>query len=242
MQQLLLIEDDPAIIGMLTIFLEKQGFAVTCATDANAGMQSLYKKLPDCVIVDWMLPDVSGPHLIRQIRRQEALAALPVLMLTAKSEEVDKVNGLESGADDYLTKPVALKELLARIRALLRRAQRLNPDQHIAIGRLEINPATREVFLDKLPVAIAGKEFDLLALFMKKPYRLFSRAQLLDQIWGQSVYIEERTVDVHIMRLRKALKAHGLEKTLATVRGSGYRLDTTQLASSLPHSPASNNS
>ncbi len=223
MPHLLLIEDDPAICEMLHTFLSTQGFDVSTAATGQDGLNQLYDKKPDCLLLDWMLPDTSGVRLIKKIRAQDALADLPVLMLTAKAQEEDKVTGLEAGVDDYLTKPVPLKELLARIRALLRRAQRLDPDNRIRIGCLHLSPETRTVFADTHALPITGKEFDLLRFFMQKPDRVFSRSQLLDHVWGASAWIEERTVDVHIMRLRKILKQYQLDTALETVRGAGYR-------------------
>ncbi len=231
MSRLLLIEDDAAICHMLHTFLTGHGFEVNVAMTAREGLDSLYENPPDCLLLDWMLPDASGVRVLKKIRSTDALSELPVLMLTAKAQEEDKVRGLESGADDYLTKPVALKELLARIRALLRRTQRLNADNQLVLGRLRLNPESHIATVDDRTLPVSGKEYDLLLFFMQKPDRVFSRGQLLDQIWGHSSYIEERTVDVHVMRLRKILKPFHLDTALETVRGAGYRFrkDATTL-------------
>lgn len=231
MADLLLIEDDLAIAHMLQTFLSAQGYQVRHCENAKSGLNSLHENPPDLLILDWMLPDRSGPKLVRQLRGEEALRDLPILMLTARSEEENKITGLEAGADDYLTKPVSVKELLARVRALLRRSQRLAPDNRLHLGRLILDPQARSVLGDGQPIPIRGKEFDLLQIFLQKPDRIFSRAQLLDRLWGHGSYVEERTVDVHIMRLRKLLKQCELSEALKTVRGIGYRLDKNALMS-----------
>ncbi len=237
MAQLLLIEDDHAIARMLQTFLSAQGYQVRHCEDATSGLISLHDNPPDLLILDWMLPDRSGPKLIRQLRGGEIFRDLPILMLTARAEEENKIAGLEAGADDYLTKPVSVKELRARVRALLRRSQRLAPDNRLHLGRLILDPEARTVLANGEPMAISGKEFELLQVFLQKPDRIFSRAQLLDRLWGHGSYVEERTVDVHIMRLRKLLKQHGLSAALKTVRGMGYRLERSAL---MPHDSIAN--
>ena len=175
-----------------------------------------------------MLPDMDGIDLIPQIREVSALKDLPILMLTAKAEEADKIKGLKTGADDYMTKPVSLQELDARIHALIRRAQGLNEQQHLTQGSITLDPENTTVKINNKKIKIGGMEYKLLHFFMKHPDRLYSRAQLLDSVWGQTVYVEERTVDVHIMRLRKILKNDGVDEMLKTIRGMGYRFGMSQ--------------
>ncbi len=183
----------------------------------------LADKNPDLIVLDWMLPDISGPKIIRQIRNNKIQKDIPILMLTARAEEVDKIKGLDVGADDYMTKPVSLKELDARIKALIRRSQGLSVDTTITRGLMVIDLENNTLLINNENVSIGQTEFRLLHYFMRKPERIHSRSQLLDQVWGQSTFIDERTVDVHILRLRKILKPFGLDKMLKTVRGAGYR-------------------
>ena len=177
---------------------------------------------PDLVLLDWMLPDLSGLELARALRRDQATRDLPIIMLTARAAEDDKVMGLESGADDYLTKPFSARELVARIQALLRRAAGADGEA-LAVGGLKLDPASHRVSAEGAEVTLGPTEYRLLKFFMSQPERVFSRAQVLDRVWGGNVYIEERTVDVHIRRLRKALAPHGCDAYIQTVRGSGYR-------------------
>ena len=177
---------------------------------------------PDLVLLDWMLPDLSGLEFARSLRREDATRELPIIMLTARAAEDDKVLGLESGADDYLTKPFSARELVARIQALLRRAAGAEGDS-LTVGNLKLDPASHRVSAEGTEVTLGPTEYRLLKFFMSQPERVFSRAQVLDRVWGGNVYIEERTVDVHIRRLRKALEPHGCDAYIQTVRGSGYR-------------------
>ena len=219
----LIVEDDKAIREMLTTYLMSKTYAVIEAADGNQALEQLHKSSVDLLLLDWMLPDVDGVDLIPQIREISVHKDLPILMLTAKAEEADKITGLDVGADDYMTKPVSLKELDARIRALIRRSQGLNHQQLLTRGDITCNPENKIIQIKGETIKISDMEYRLLYFFMKNPNRLYSRAQLLDSVWGQTVFVEERTVDVHIMRLRKTLKAYGVDSMLKTIRGSGYR-------------------
>ena len=223
MFEVLLVEDDPAIREMLQSFLLSKNYKVKVAESGGVSFEILADKNPDLIVLDWMLPDISGPKIIRQIRNNKIQKDIPILMLTARAEEVDKIKGLDVGADDYMTKPVSLKELDARIKALIRRSQGLSVDTTITRGPMVIDLENNTLLINNENVSIGQTEFRLLHYFMRKPERIHSRSQLLDQVWGQSTFIDERTVDVHILRLRKILKPLGLDKMLKTVRGAGYR-------------------
>jgi len=223
MLTLLLVEDDTAIREMFCHFLRSKKFAVEEAEDAEQALEYLANSNPDLILLDWMLPDLSGPEIIKQIRTNPVQKDLPIIMLTARAEEMDKVKGLESGADDYMTKPVSLQELNARIHALIRRSQGLSEDNTLKTGGISLDPENGELKIRGELITIAQTEFRLLYYLMMRPDRLHSRAQLLDQVWGQGTFIEERTVDVHILRLRKLLKPFGLNNMIQTVRGAGYR-------------------
>jgi len=223
MYTLLIIEDDHAIREMLKMFLITKDYTVLEAEDGKQALKCLYKTTPDLLVLDWMLPDTDGLQLMQEIRETSVHKDVPILMLTARAEEADKIKGLDKGADDYMTKPVSLKELDARIRALIRRAQGLNQKQLLIIDDIELDPQNKKVKIKDNPVKISNMEYKLLYFFMKNPDRLYSRSQLLDSVWGQTTFIEERTVDVEIMRLRKILKRHQLDKMLETVRGMGYK-------------------
>ncbi|HSN19000.1 MAG TPA: phosphate regulon transcriptional regulator PhoB [Gammaproteobacteria bacterium] len=221
-KSILVVEDERAIREMVVFTLKRAGFSVREAEDANAARHAVADRRPDLVLLDWMLPDLSGLELARSLRREDATRELPIMMLTARAAEDDKVLGLESGADDYLTKPFSSRELVARIQALLRRASGAEGEA-LAVGKLKLDPASHRVSADGTEVTLGPTEYRLLKFFMSQPERVFSRAQVLDRVWGGNVYIEERTVDVHIRRLRKALTPHGCESYIQTVRGSGYR-------------------
>ena len=223
MTRILLIEDEPAIREMIRFALVREGYEVAEAGDIAQARTAIADARPDLAIVDWMLPDVSGVEFVRELRREEIYRELPVIMLTARAEEYDKVKGLDSGADDYMTKPVALRELFSRVKALLRRSRGYGEDESLRVGRLTMDTASHSVLVDGDGVAIGNTEFKLLHFFMTHPDRVYSRSKLLDFVWGQSVFVEERTVDVHILRLRKALKPHGVDSMVQTVRGAGYR-------------------
>ncbi len=223
MLTLLLIEDDPAIREMLNRFLVTKNFLVKNAADGQQAFECLGESNPDLILLDWMLPDLSGPQIIKKIRKNPIQKEIPILMLTARAEEMDKIEGLDAGADDYMTKPVSLQELYARIRALIRRSQGLNEQQQLSKGLISLDPENHTLKIRDKTVKIGQTEFRLLHYLMRRPDRLHSRTQLLDQVWGQGVFIEERTVDVHILRLRKLLKPFGVADMVQTVRGAGYR-------------------
>lgn len=223
MFNILIVEDDLPISAMLKSFLLSKQYSVEEAIDAEQAMAKLHKSNIDLILLDWMLPDVSGPSLIKTIRKDSRKKDIPIIMLTAKAEEADKIQGLEYGADDYMTKPVSLKELLARIRALLRRTQGIDQDSIIQKGEIALNIDNNQLIIKGKDVNIGKTELRLLHYLMRTSGRPHSRSKLLDQVWGQGVFIEERTVDVHILRLRKILKAHGVDHMVQTVRGVGYR-------------------
>jgi two-component system, OmpR family, phosphate regulon response regulator PhoB len=223
MSTLLMVEDDAAIREMLQTFLDSKGYRVNQAESGEAALEQLAESTPDLLLLDWMLPDLDGIEIIRRVRQREHLSDLPIIMLTAKAEEIDKVKGLDIGADDYMTKPVSLKELDARIRSLLRRSHGLNEEGELKIGAIELNPATHQLRISGEPISVALTEFRLLYFLMKRRGRVFSRLQLLDGVWGEGAVVDERTVDVHILRLRKLLKPHGEDGMVETVRGLGYR-------------------
>ena len=228
MSRILIVEDEPAIAELIAINLRHAGFEVTIAGDAEQAQAALDQVLPHLVILDWMLPGTSGHALAREWRGAPRTRELPIIMLTARAEEADKVSGLDAGADDYLSKPFSINELLARIRALLRRRSPSALDAVVEVGALSLNPATRRVVGHGREVKIGATEFKLLHFLMAHPERVHSRAQLLDRVWGDHVFIEERTVDVHIKRLRETLAAVDCQHMIETVRGAGYRLARPQ--------------
>lgn len=223
MLNLLIVEDDHAIREMLHHFLIGKNFSVTNAEDGEQALTALHKTNLDLILMDWMLPDQSGPQIIKKIRKNPVLKDIPIIMLTARAEEMDKIEGLDAGADDYMTKPVSLQELYARVRALIRRTQGLNEEKIIKNGDISLDPDNNELKIQGQSVKIGPTEFRLLHYLMRRPNRLHTRSQLLDQVWGQGIFIEERTVDVHILRLRKLLKPYQVDKMVMTVRGAGYR-------------------
>ena len=220
---ILVVEDEPAIQELIAVNLEHAGHHVIRARDAEEALRVVRHALPDLLLIDWMLPGMSGVSLARQLRQSERTRQVPMIMLTARAEESDKIMGLEAGADDYVTKPFSPKELVARIKAVLRRRAPQMTDEPVELGGLRLEPATRRVFGDLRPLELGPTEFRLLHFLMTHPERVHSRAQLLDQVWGDHVFIEERTVDVHIRRLRKTLEPSGHDRLIQTVRGSGYR-------------------
>lgn len=222
---ILVVEDDRDIREMVCMSLSQNDFQTTGCRDVQEARQALAKLSPDCLVIDWMLPDGSGVELIRWLRRQERFRQIPVLMLTARAQESDVITGLDSGADDYLTKPMSLRELNARVRALLRRPVKYEESRDLLkSGPLSLNTRTHEVFVDDAPVALTRTEFRLLKLLIENPRKVFSREQILDSVWGVNAYLGDRTVDVHVLRLRKLLRPHGVDRMISTVRGSGYRL------------------
>ena len=228
MSAVLVVEDEAAIAELIAINLRHAGFEVTVAADADAAQRAVDRVLPDLVMLDWMLPGQSGVAMARRWRGDPRTRELPIIMLTARSDEADKITGLDAGADDYLTKPFSVNELLARIRAVLRRKAPQALDAAVEVAGLRLDPATRRVTrsVDTMlrEVKIGPTEFRLLHFLMTHPERVHSRAQLLDRVWGDHVYIEERTVDVHVKRLREALTPVQCAGLIETVRGAGYRL------------------
>src|SRR6187431_2171049 len=225
-KQILVVEDERPIREMIAFGLRRAGFEVREAADAQSGRAEVANRRPDLLLVDWMLPDTSGLEFTRALKRDRETRELPVIMLTARAEEGDKVAGLEGGADDYVTKPFSPRELLARINAVLRRSSPGAAGESLEAGGLVLDLASHRVTVDDQNVALGPTEYRLLQFFMEHPERVYSRGQLLDRVWGGNVYVEERTVDVHIRRLRKALEPSGRESLVQTVRGSGYRFST----------------
>ncbi|ABM94239.1 phosphate regulon transcriptional regulatory protein PhoB [Methylibium sp. Pch-M] len=229
MSRVLVVEDESAIAELISINLRHAGYEVTIAATADQAQLAIDSVLPDLVILDWMLPGQSGLALAKRWRGESRTKELPVIMLTARAEEGDKVAGLDAGADDYLTKPFSTHELMARIRAVLRRKAPEALDSAVELGVLRLDPSTRRVARGEQEVKIGPTEFRLLHFLMTHPERVHSRAQLLDRVWGDHVFIEERTVDVHVKRLREALAPVACSTMIETVRGAGYRL-TQQMA------------
>jgi two-component system phosphate regulon response regulator PhoB len=224
MSRVLVVEDESAIAELISINLRHAGYEVTIAATADQAQLEVDGVLPDLVVLDWMLPGQSGLALAKRWRSQTRTRDLPVIMLTARAEEADKIAGLDAGADDYLVKPFSTNELLARIRAVLRRKAPEALDTVVDVAGLRLDPATRRVTREEREVRIGPTEFRLLHFFMTHPERVHSRAQLLDRVWGDHVFIEERTVDVHVKRLREALEPVNCARMIETVRGAGYRL------------------
>ena len=224
-RRILVVEDEAAIRQMIAFNLTRAGFDVAEAEDCTSARSMIADQRPDLVLVDWMLPDSSGLELTRSLRRDTANRELPIIMLTARAEERDKVMGLDGGADDYITKPFSPRELVARIGALLRRSAP-SDDEPITARELRLNPVSHRVTCEGKEIALGPTEYRLLKFLMSNPERVYSRGQLLDFVWGQNVYVEERTVDVHVRRLRKALEPFDVDKYVQTVRGVGYRFSS----------------
>ena len=220
---ILVVEDEDAIRGMLMMVLEQAGFMPIAAADAEDAQKILDDKLPDLILLDWMLPGISGAEWARRLKKEAQYQEVPIILLTARGEEEDKVRGLEIGADDYMTKPFSPKELIARIRAVLRRSGKAQGQPQIVMGDFLLDTEQHRLSINDRPVEVSPTEFRLMHFFMTHPNKVYSRSQLLDQVWGRSVYIEERTIDVHIRRLRKILEEYGREDVVQTVRGFGYR-------------------
>jgi two-component system phosphate regulon response regulator PhoB len=223
----LLVEDEDAIREMLVVILEQAGFCVVATASAEQAQIALADNLPDLILLDWMLPGISGVEWARRLKRDESCKDLPIILLTARGEEEDKVSGLEFGADDYITKPFSPKELIARIKAVMRRSGKMNESALIVVGDLILDTEQHRLTIAEKQLEVSPTEFRLMQFFMTHPDKVYSRTQLLDQVWGRSVYIEERTVDVHIRRLRKILTEHEKEELVQTVRGFGYRFSLT---------------
>jgi len=222
----LLVEDDLGLSELVRYNLEREGFDVSHAADGDEGLLQAREVQPDILLLDWMLPNTSGIEICRQLRRSPDTANLPIIMLTARGEESDTIRGLETGADDYITKPFSPKELVARVHAVLRRVRPALSGQTLEYADLKLDTSSHKVTRRGNPVHLGPTEFRLLRHLLEHPQRVFSREQLLDAVWGHDVYIEPRTVDVHIRRLRKAINAVGSKDIIRTVRSAGYALDT----------------
>ena len=226
-EQILIVEDEPAIREMVVMTLEMAGFESLQAADVSEAHQQVVDHRPSLILLDWMLPgDKSGVDFCRMLKNDELLSEIPVIMLTAKSEEDSKVHGLDAGADDYMTKPFSTRELISRIKAVLRRSSALSSDKPIEIGKLSLDTKSQRVTASGQIVDVGPTEYRLLAFFMSHPERAYTRTQLLDQVWGGNVYIEDRTIDVHIKRLRKLLRPYDCDTLIQTVRGTGYRFSS----------------
>ena len=222
---ILIVDDEAPIREMVVMALEMAGYQCLEAADAKQAHSLVVDSRPDLVLLDWMLPDVSGIELARRLKRDQLTAEVPIIMLTAKGEEDHKIQGLETGADDYITKPFSPRELVARLKAVLRRTQGVDELSTIVVKGLELDPVSHRVTIDGEPAEMGPTEYRLLQFFLTHQERAYTRGQLLDQVWGGNVYVEERTVDVHIRRLRKALGVN-YENHIQTVRGTGYRFST----------------
>jgi len=227
-KRILIVDDEPAIRDMVAFALRKGEYEPVHAGDAREAASAISERVPDLILLDWMLPGSSGLELARRWRRDELTRDVPIIMLTARGEENDRVSGLESGVDDYVVKPFSARELLARIKAVLRRSRDDEDDGSVTVGSIRIDGAAHRVFASENPLHVGPTEYRLLHFFMTHADRVYTRTQLLDHIWGGNVYVEERTVDVHIRRLRKALEPFKLEEMVQTVRGSGYRFSAAR--------------
>ena len=220
---ILVVDDEPAICEMIRTCLEMAGFKVRLSANGALAHQMIVNDRPDLVLLDWMMPMLSGIELTRRLKREELTKDIPVIMLTARTDEDDRVNGLEAGADDYILKPFSPRELVARVRALLRRTNALIDDVPVSAGKLKLDRQAQTASINGQQLTLGPLEYRLLEFFVLHPNRVFSRSQLLDRVWGGNVYIDERTVDVHIRRVRKALSVDDQEQMIQTVRGAGYR-------------------
>ena len=225
-RRILIVEDEAPIREMLSFVMEQHGYQAVEAKDYDSGLAKIAEPYPDMVLLDWMLPGGSGIQLAKKIKSDDFTRNIPIIMLTARGEEEDKVRGLEVGADDYITKPFSPKELMARMRAVFRRVAPTVLDEPLEIEGLKLDPVSHRISTQDSSIDMGPTEFKLLHFFMTHPERVYSREQLLDQVWGTNVYVEDRTVDVHIRRLRKALHEHGYDRLIQTVRGVGYRFSS----------------
>ena len=222
----LVVEDEKSISTLIQYNLEKEGFKVLISETGEEGFELIKKNLPDLVLLDWMLPDLSGIDICKQIKKDTKLKSIPVIMLTAKSEETDKIRGFETGADDYVTKPFSTKELILRIKALLKRVKPSLTEDVVSFKNIKIDRLARRVYRGDKEIKLGPTEYNLLNFFIKNPTRVYSREQLLNQVWGNDIYVESRTVDVHIRRLRKAINLDDQDDLIRTVRSAGYALDS----------------
>jgi two-component system phosphate regulon response regulator PhoB len=223
-RKILIIDDEAPIREMIGFVLSSAGYDYTEADNADRAEDILLREQPDLILMDWMMPGRSGIDFARQLRRDQSTRAIPIIMLTARGEEDDKVRGLNTGADDYVTKPFAANELVARIEAVLRRTRPDASEEPLRVGALVLDPVSHRVFANEQALDLGPTEFRLLQVFLSRPDRAYTRAQLLDLVWGYNLHVGERTVDMHVSNLRKALDAHGLGHMVQTVRGVGYRL------------------
>jgi two-component system phosphate regulon response regulator PhoB len=222
---ILIVEDEPPLVEVIKYNFESAGFRTTVASDGNEALFQAEELLPELIILDWMLPERSGIEVCRELRKRKSTKATPIIMLTARSEEIDKVKGLENGADDYVVKPFSPKELIARSKALLRRTKPGFVENKLFYADLEMDLEAHRVFRNGNAIHLGPTEYRLLNVLLERPTRVYSREQLLDRVWGHDIYVEERTVDVHIRRLRKALDGNDGQNLIRTVRGGGYSLD-----------------
>ena len=220
----LIVEDEPAQQAVLSYNLKAEGFDVLEADNGDDALILVYENMPDAIVLDWMLPRTSGIEVCRRLKQKPETRAIPIIMLSARAEEVDRVRGLETGADDYVVKPYSVVELMARIRSQLRRTRAAAMGERLKFGDIELDAETHKVYRADQPLKLGPTEFRLLSTFMEKPGRVWTRDQLLDRVWGRDIYVDTRTVDVHVGRLRKALCMHGGPDPLRTVRGAGYAL------------------
>ena len=223
---ILVVEDEKPISTLIQYNLEKEGFKVHTFETGEEGFDQIKKSLPDLVLLDWMLPDLSGIDICKQIKKDAKLKSIPIIMLTAKSEEADKIRGFETGADDYVTKPFSTKELILRIQALLKRVKPSLTEDIASFKDIKIDRLARRVYRGDKEIKLGPTEYNLLNFFIKNPTRVYSREQLLNQVWGNDIYVESRTVDVHIRRLRKAINLNDQDDLIRTVRSAGYALDS----------------
>ena len=223
---ILVVEDEKPISTLIQYNLEKEGFKVHTFETGEEGFDQIKKSLPDLVLLDWMLPDLSGIDICKQIKKDAKLKSTPIIMLTAKSEEADKIRGFETGADDYVTKPFSTKELILRIQALLKRVKPSLTEDIASFKDIKIDRLARRVYRGDKEIKLGPTEYNLLNFFIKNPTRVYSREQLLNQVWGNDIYVESRTVDVHIRRLRKAINLDNQDDLIRTVRSAGYALDS----------------
>lgn len=225
-KRILVVEDEAPIREMLCFVLEQKGYETLEAEDYADGLAKVREPYPELIVLDWMMPGGSGIQFIKQLKQDEVTRQIPVVMLTARGEEEDKVRGLEAGADDYITKPFSPKELTARLHAVMRRVSPTSVDEVIEVQGLKLDPVSHRVSAEEKALDMGPTEFKLLHFFMTHPERVYSREQLLNNVWGTNVYVEDRTVDVHIRRLRKAIEETGHDRLIQTVRGAGYRFST----------------
>ncbi|WP_455205506.1 phosphate regulon transcriptional regulator PhoB [Kaarinaea lacus] len=227
-QHILIVEDEVAISDMIGFTVERAGYSWSTAMDTREAAVKIADHIPDLVLLDWMLPGTSGIDYARRLRKEDISKEIPIIMLTARSDESDKLRGFDIGVDDYISKPFSPKELIARIKAVLRRASPLREDAICQVEGLKLDASSHRVTVNEQSVEMGPTEFKLLQFLMTHPERVYSRSQLLDYVWGSNVYIEDRTVDVHIRRLRKALGEHGYDRYIQTVRGAGYRFSAQE--------------